>query len=245
MNKYLCGIIGLCVLPVSAFAANDLAGFDDRVPLSEKLLRQYKTETPNVVYRDHEKKEVAREGKWYMGLNGDLSFLTWENKYSGTESGSDKFNFKTMFGLDLSVGYRFDKKWRVDGTIGYVGKYSEKETEYYGLAEKTEFDLESYFVMANAYYDITHGFYAGLGAGLAITKIDVDNTVANNVSKTTVSPMGAATLGWTYMLDEKVDFDAHYRLSMFDAGSLNIGGVNVDSGLVIGNTVSVGVRYHF
>ena len=114
MNKYLSGFVALSILPMSAFAANTgLSGFDDRVPLSEKLLREYKTETPNVVYRDKSKPvnvvineykmetpKNVRVSKWYTGLRGDLSFLTWKNKYKGEESGSDKFNFKPVLGLD-------------------------------------------------------------------------------------------------------------------------------------------------
>lgn len=258
MNKYLTGLVVLCVLPVSAFAASDLSTFDDRTPLSEKLLREYKTENPNVVYRQKEtpvnvvikeyKMEApknVRVSRWYTSLRGDLSFLTWKNKYSGTDSGSDRFTFKPTIGLDLSVGYRFDNKWRVDGELGYVGKYSEKETEYYGSPEKTEFSLESYYMTANAYYDLAYGLYAGLGAGLAITNLSVEHSAVNDASSTNLSLTGAAMFGWNYTLDEKVDIDVRYRLSVFDAGDLDIAGVKVDSGIVLNNTVGVGIRYHF
>ena len=264
MNKYLIGFIALCVLPVSAFAAADAASelstFDDRTPLSEKLLREYKTEDPNVSYDKKdtpvnvvineykmESPKNVRVSKWYMGLRGDLSFLTWKNKYSGTETGSERFTFKPVVGLDLAVGYRFSEKWRVDGELGYIGEFSDTETEtIYGFpVEKTEFSLQTYYLNANAYYDIAYGLYAGLGAGFAIVDLAADNSAVTNASATNLSLMGAAMFGWSYVLDEKVDFDVRYRLSVYDGGDLNIGGVNVDTGIIVNNTISAGVRYHF
>lgn len=265
MNKYLLGIVALCVLPMSAFAEGNLSTFDDRVPLSEKLLREYKTENPNVSYGKKKDTPVnvvineykmeapknVRVSRWYMGLNGDLSFLTWKNKNSGTDelgnpiSGEDKFNFKPVLGADLVVGYRFDKDWRVDGEFGYIGKFFETETEQYLSPEKTEFSLETYYIDANAYYDLKYGLYVGAGAGLAIVNLAVDHTNYSKVSKTNLSPMGAVMFGWSYALDEKVDFDVRYRLALFNGGDLSIGGASVDTGLIMNNSLSVGVRYHF
>ncbi len=268
MNKYLSGFAVLCILPMSAFAEGNLSTFDDRVPLSEKLLREYKTENPNVSYNKKvntpvnvvikeykmEAPKNVRVSRWYMGLNGDLSFLTWKNKNSGTDelgnpiSGEDKFNFKPLLGADLVVGYRFDKDWRVDGEIGYIGKFSETETEHYqGYMSpvKTEFSLETYYIDANAYYNLKYGLYIGAGLGLAITDLSADDTQASAASTTNVSPMGAAMFGWTYVLDEKVDFDVRYRLALFDGGDLSIGGASVDTGLIMNNSLSVGVKYHF
>lgn len=259
MKRYLFLLGALCVLPMSAFAANDLAGFDDRVPLSEKLLREYKTDdtpkvnynkkdTPvNVVIKEYkvESPKNVRVSRWYAGLNGDISFLTWKNKYSGADTGSENFTFKPVLGLDLSVGYRFNEKWRVDGELGYVGKFSETETEHYLSPEKTEFSLETYYIDANAYYDLKYGLYVGAGLGLAIVNLSVDHTYYSKVSKTNMSPMGALMFGWSYALDEKVDFDVRYRLAIFDGGDINIGGVNVDTGIIMNNSLSVGMKYHF
>ena len=262
MNRYLTGIIALCALPISAFAASDLSAFDDRVPLSEKLLREYKTDTPKVSYNSKKKdtpvnviiKEYKMEApknvrvsKWYMGLRGDLSFLTWKNKYTGLESGSDSFSFKPVVGLDLAVGYRFNEKWRGEAELGYIGKFSDTETESISgfPVEKTDFSLQTYYLNADAYYDIAYGLYAGLGAGFAVVDLSADHTAVADASATNVSLMGAAMFGWSYVLDEKVDFDVRYRLSVFGGGDLNIGGVNVDTGIIVNNTISAGVRYHF
>ena len=61
MNKYLSGIIALCILPMSAFAEGDLSTFDDRVPLSEKLLRMgidVGSTTVKILILDTEKNEI-------------------------------------------------------------------------------------------------------------------------------------------------------------------------------------------
>lgn len=241
MNKYLIGFIALCVLPMSSFAAVDRSGINKKTSYSNQYLRQYKPESYS------SKKQNAHVGKYYMGLSGDLSFLTWKNKYSGTESGSERFAFKPVVGLDLSVGYKIDQDWRVEGEFGYIGKFSDTETETISgfPVEKTEFSLQTYYIDANAYYDIAHGFYAGLGAGLAIVDLDADHSAVMNASATNVSPMGAVMFGWLYSLDEKIDLDVRYRFAIFDGGDLNIGGVNVDTGIIMNNSLSVGIKYHF
>ena len=237
MNKYLVSFIALFVLPISAFAANDWSNVNRRTSYSNQYSRQS--------YGSKQRSEHV--GSYYMGLRGDLSFLSWENKYSGVKSGNENFSFKPVLGLDVSAGYRFDEDWRVDGEFGYMGKFSETETEkYLGFPlEKTEFSLETYYIDANAYYDIANGFYAGLGAGLAIVNLEAKSNVVADASVTNVSPMGAAMLGWVYSLDEKIDLDIRYRLALFSGGKLTIGGVGVDTGLVMNNSLSAGIRYHF
>jgi len=201
---------------------------------------------PAVKKQEKEVPEDIRDGRFYMGLNGDLSFLSWKNKYSGDDFGSDRFNLKSMLGADVVVGYNFNKNWRVDTEFGYVGKYTEKETESTdsGIV-KSEFSLQTYYADLNAYCDIAYGLYAGVGGGLAIVKLSADDTRVSSASTTNLSPMGALMFGWAYALDEKIDFDIRYRFAVFNGGDLNIGGVNIDSGIVMNNSLSVGVKYYF
>ena len=197
-----------------------------------------------------QRKDVSkyiRDGKFYIGLNGDISFLSWKNEYSSAvKSGTDRFTLKPVLGADAVIGYNFNKNWRVDAEVGYVGKYTEKETETFGVnTTKTEFSLQTYYTDLNAYCDIAYGFYAGVGGGLAIVNLSADNSEVQSSSVTNVSPMGTLTFGWAYALDEKVDFDIRYRFAVFNGGSLNIGDVKVDSGIVMNNSLSLGVKYYF
>ena len=275
MNKYLVGFMAFGLLPVSAFAelvsrqvypqyqpsavVITINKETANKPVVERKVekpvrrherheryepRQHEPEPVKVVYRDRNKK--ANTGSGYMGLRADLSFLSWENKYRNqTDSGSDKFKFKPVFGLDLSVGYKVNDNWRIDGEFGYVGKYSETATDYFPLAEKTEFSLETYYIDANAYYNIAYGFYVGFGGGLAITHVFADHSDVPSVSASNFSPMGAAMLGWTRMLDEKIALDIRYRFAAYDGGKFTIGEADVDTGTVMNHTASIGLRYHF
>ena len=206
----------------------------------------YKTKTTN--------KDVNR---YYMGIHGDLSFLNWENKYTGENSeglihGSDDFSFKSVLGLDLFVGYMIAPTMRIDLELGYIGKFSETEVEYNEsyIPEKTKFDFETYYLLANYYYNFKYGLYVGGGLGGAVLNVSMDHSAVQKQTETTISPMGALTFGWLYKLDDKVDFDLRYRLSMFDGGRVTLDMTNgyevkTDMSWIINNTLSAGIRYKF
>lgn len=189
----------------------------------------------------------------YMGIRADLSLLNWKNDYKdqdGVKKGSDSFDFKPLLGMDLFAGYRFNENVRADLELGYIGNYSETETEYYYTPEKTYFDLETYYLIANGYYDFKYGLYAGAGIGAALMNVSIDHSAFDKATDTHVSPMWAAMFGWTYGLDDKIDLDVRYRFAMFHGGdvSVNTGGgsyIKTEIGYVIDNSLSVGVRYNF
>lgn len=204
---------------------------------------------------ESEPRKMEKDNDYYIGIHAGLSFLSWDNEYknqSGTRLGSDDFFFKPVVGGDVFVGRRFEDNWRGDVELGYVGKYSEGETEDYEnyITEKTTFDLETFYLMANGYYDFDYGFYAGAGLGIALTNVTLDHSQLTKASKTRLSPMGALTFGWSYALDEKVDFDLRYRFALYDAGHLRTDTgagtyVKTDVGLIIDNALSAGIRYNF
>ena len=192
-------------------------------------------------------KEV-RPKIWYLNVHADLSFLSWKNKYTtATEKGSDKFNFKPVYGADLAVGCKFDKSLRGDLEFGYIGQYSEEETEYYDNyhTEKTNFKLTTMAWTLNGYYDFNSGIYLGLGAGVAIVKAYLNHSELNAVSKTNASPIGAAMLGWSHPLNDKLNLDMRYRFSAFYGSKFYDLDVQTKIGLITDNSVSVGLRYAF
>jgi len=194
-------------------------------------------------------------GRMYMGLRGDLSFLSWKNTYkdeAGTKLDSDSFSLKPVVGVDVFFGGHPAKNWRADLEFGYTGKCSETETEYYlnYPTEKTEFNLETIYTSVNGYYDFWRGVYVGAGAGIAIVKTSIESSVVTDKSATNFSPMGALMFGWSYKLDEKINLDLRYRFSLYEGGDLDLdtgGGTEVKTevGLIKDNTVSVGIRYSF
>lgn len=195
------------------------------------------------------------DGHFYLGGRAELSFLNWKNEYkdeTGAKLGHDDFDFKPVIGLNLFAGYRFNKDFRADLEIGYIGAYSESETEYPAgfPPHRDTFELKSYYATANAYYNLTKSWYVGAGAGVAMPNVSVDDSWFGKKSKSSVTPMGALMLGWVYQLDEDTDLDLRYRFSMFDGGNVTIStgattSIKTDIGYVMDNSVSVGIRSYF
>lgn len=192
----------------------------------------------------------------YIGIRGSLSFLNWENKYTdeqGIKYPSDNFKFKSMIGMNVFVGYQGHEKYRGDIEFGYVGKYSEDEAEYPDNydTEKYDFDLETFYMTLNGYYNFSNGLYAGLGAGMAFVNTSINANWLANIEETNISPMGALMFGWSYKMDEKVTFDLRYRFAVYDGGDLKVnipGGtqyIKTDIGLIKDNSLSAGIRYSF
>ena len=199
------------------------------------------------------KKEIKSPVGMYMGIHGDLSLLSWKNEYeTGADSGHDTFSFKPVIGVDLVTGYQFNEYWRSDLEFGYVGRYSESETEYDAeySTERTDFNLETFYMTLNGYREIKAGLYAGIGAGAAAVRTKIDSSVIKGKSATHISPMGALMLGWSHNLDERVSFDLRYRFSLFHGGKLDLDAgdgtqVKTEVGFIKDNTISAGIRYSF
>lgn len=186
----------------------------------------------------------------YVGLRADLSFLSWTNTYKdadGIKLGDDDFSFKPLIGLSAFVGFKPAERWRADLEFAYVGKYSESETENYELyyTEKSYFDMVTYNVTVNGYYEFYRGLYAGVGTGIAVVKTTIEHTDYQEQSNTNISPMGALMLGYSTEIDDKVDFDVRSRIALFHGGEVKIANVTSDEGLVTDFSLSVGIRYNF
>lgn len=198
----------------------------------------------NVRYRD-----ASTGGNKYAGLRGELSFLNWTNTYKdqdGIKLGSDDFNFKPLIGLSVFGGFKPIDKWRTDIEISYIGKYNEAETENDGgYMKKTYFDMVVYNLSVNGYYDFYKGFYAGVGAGIAVVKTTLDDTDWQRQSSTDISPMGALMAGWSVRVDEKIDFDLRYRMALFHGGEVEFANLKIEEGLITDISLSAGIRYNF
>ncbi len=193
-------------------------------------------------------RELPEPKIWYLDVRGDLSFLSWKNKYTyNMESSSDDFNFKSVFGADIAIGCKLNDFARADLELGYIGNYSEQETEYITeyITEKTDFDLSTFYTTLNGYYDFPSGLYVGVGAGLAMVETSLNHSALVKVSKTNISPMGAVMLGWTHSLNEVLDLNIRYRFAAFSGSTLDDIGVKTKIGLITDNTVSVGLYYEF
>lgn len=205
----------------------------------------------NVTY-DYKDKEKTG---WYVTGRAELSFMNWKNKYSSdwplanAEFDSDKYSFEPVFGGSLSAGRKFGYFWRAELEAGFIGQFSDKDAGF-------EFNLSAPYVMANGYYDFTNGLYVGGGLGIAvpITRVDSDIFLSGERTKTSVSPMAGVMLGWTTQLDDSLVLDIRYRLAGFNGTKHTRHFETEDNsqyyfenkiGLILDNSISIGLRYEF
>ena len=199
--------------------------------------------------------DKAKNG-WYATARAGISFLNWTNKYSFTDPAQSKqeedFSFEPVFDGSISVGRHFSYFWRGELELGYMGQYSDS-------GDGLDFDLSAPYLMANGYYDFTNGLYLGAGLGLAMPITHIDGASAYFVvtggdrDKTSVSPMAGIMAGWTTKLDDNLVLDVRYRLAGFGGSKQKINYVNSDDsftaenkiGLILDNSISVGLRYEF
>ena len=191
---------------------------------------------------------------WYVSARADLSLLSWKNEYTVIDSnitGKDKYDWKPVYGADIAIGRKLNYLWRADLEFGYMGNYSESETEFYentSKIEHTSFDLTVFYATLNAYYTFDSGIYFGLGAGAAFVKTALDYSLApGNVFKNNISPIGAGMLGLSYRLRDNLDLDLRYRFAALSGDTLYMPdyGFKMKIGLITDNSISVGVRYAF
>lgn len=210
----------------------------------------------NVTYDYTDK---AKTG-WYVGGHLGLSLLNFKNEYSSdwtgvdADFGDDKYSFEPVFTGSLVAGKRINYFWRAELEAGYIGQFSDKDNGF-------EYTLSAPYVMANGYYDFTNGLYAGAGVGMAIpmTKLDGDDFLSGDREKTSVSPMLGLMLGYSYKLDYNMVLDVRYRLAGFwgheqkrnfevidnDTGEVSRKYFKNDNGLILDNSITLGLRYEF
>ena len=214
------------------------------------------------VPRNRKSSSSKMEGA-YVGARLGVDLLTWKNKYKATpapvgDSGADHDDYflKPVFGGDVFAGLYVNPAIRADLEIGYMGKFDDSDNGY-------TFKLDSQYITLNGYYDFLGGFYVGLGAGAAFTKVELDHShfVANSRTKTRTSLTGAAMLGYSRYLSERLVLDFRYRLSGFMGPKLSRGmipgyypaedplstvrEISVKTGFILDNAFTVGLRFEF
>lgn len=201
----------------------------------------------NVTYDYNDK---AKTG-WYVGGRADLSFMSWENEYSTDFPGAleeynkDKYSFEPVFGGALFGGHVFNYFWRAEVEAGLIGSFTDKDDGF-------EFKMTVPYVLVNGYYDFVNGMYVGAGLGVAVPKTELDGAdfAAGGRTERDVSLMGALMVGYVHELDYNLALDFRYRLAGFNGTEhdrISDYGYSFTNkvGLVLDNSVSVGLRYEF
>lgn len=199
--------------------------------------------------------------KWYAGANIFYNLAKFESKHltNGVYDSSDPYSKDDFsvgqLGGAISFGQKFNKNWRLEAEAGYFSKYDEQE-------EGADFGISAPYLIANVMYDMDlkdwGGFYfgAGIGAAFVTTSLESWRLFSGDKKKTSVSPMGALMIGYQYPINEKFFLDVRYRLSGFNGtehtqqwmandGNDTIYDFTNDTGFILNNALSVGVRYEF
>ena len=196
--------------------------------------------------------DKAKNG-WYVGGHVALNLMNWENEYSSADpliadSASDKYSFESVFGGGLFVGKTFKYFWRGEVEAGLLGQFEDKDNI-------ASFELTIPYLMANGYYDFVNGLYVGAGLGIAVptTALDGSVYVDGDRKSSIVSPMVGIMVGYSHELDYNLTLDIRYRLAgLMGPDHERIMTDGIDSytfkneiGLILDNSVSVGIRYDF
>ena len=207
--------------------------------------------------------DKAKSG-WYGSLRAELAFLNFKNKYyvEGDYIGNDKYSFHPLFAIDGAFGKRINYFWRAEVEAGYITKFSDKDEGY-------EVTMTTPYIMGNGYYDFANGFYLGAGLGIAMPKTELvdDQFKSGNNPKWGVSPMAGLMAGYSHKLDDNLVLDLRYRIAGFmgheqertwAAGAMldtdgdgvadtDVSGLHLKDkiGLVLDNSISIGIRYEF
>lgn len=194
----------------------------------------------------------AEVGKWYIGGRLDLNLLNWKNELTTTGPDSETLENESftelLFGGNVFVGRTFDYFWRAEIEAGMISEFEDE-------GDGVTFKLSVPYLMANGYYDFANDFYLGAGLGVALPETRMQSTMfsGSDSSERGVSPMIGLMAGWSYHLDYNLLLDLRYRLAAFwgpeHERSFFVGvdpyTITNDIGLILDNSVSVGLRYEF
>lgn len=211
-------------------------------------VRRDGTQGYNVTY-DYTDKE---KNGWYGVIRAQLNFLNFDFKYFSNDVGhwgKDEYSFEPVFGGSIAAGKKFGHFWRGELELGYGGQFSDS-------GEGAELKFSTPYALLNAYYDFNSGVYlgAGLGAALPMMTLDWDIFIGGSKTKRSVSPMGALMAGYSHKLDDNFVIDFRYRIAGWTGAEHtnhwednlgNTGDFKTKIGLVLENSLSVGLRYEF
>lgn len=202
---------------------------------------------------------VKPEHEWYLSANVAMNMWSWgteyESDYSGTNISfdNDDYSFESVFGGSVAIGKQFESGMRADVEVGLSSEFSDSD-------EIAKYALSAPYVMANVYYDFDSGVFLGAGLGLAKPEVKLDGDLFENkeYSKSALSVKVGAAVGYSAHVADNAYIDFKYRLSGFRGpdltnaflwdqyvGTDELYSLNVKTGIVIENALSVGVRFYF
>jgi outer membrane protein OmpA-like peptidoglycan-associated protein len=222
----------------------------------------------------------AHHQGWYVGLEAgatwiddtsvifqrptvtavDLNTASLQSSWwSGRSSG--ELSFDTGWAGFATIGYGFEKNWRVELEVGYRDNDAEltrgsrcsedvvKEVAYgYGCGVRTyEGDLTEWTAMVNVIYDVPLteklDLNLGVGAGVDFVKLDLSNARGTYVDDSDTRFAFQAIAGLTYQVTKRLDLTLTYRYLNVREPEFSARYKTLELDDVQKHTVTVGLRY--
>jgi len=182
---------------------------------------------------------------WYVGLEGGADWVQEKDFVVHLPLGTThhaQLSFKTGWALLASVGYAFDKHWRVEGEFGYRSNNLDKTALIGGPPTAAHGDLRELTVMANVLYDIPLApkwdlsIGGGIGGDDALLKF---NTLSDNTWK--FAYQGIA--GLNHAIGQRSQVFLDYRFLTDTKPVFSNSAVSLDFNDLHKHTVTIGFRY--
>jgi len=206
-----------------------------------------------------QQKKSSEPGEWYVGANFMMNMLSWENDYKSDYDGSDlmfskdTYSFESVTGFSVVLGRRFESGIRGDIEFGKTSTFTDED-------DVAQFSMDMMYVMGNLYYDFGSGVYLGAGVGAAKPTVKIEGALFGGAGgeNSSISPKVGAAIGYAAQIADSVFVDFRYRLSglkgtdlsksfLWDqyTGEFEPYILQIESGLILENSVSLGLRYSF
>ena len=258
-SKFLCGVMLAGIMPGAALASIAYTPTRPCACLSCCAAQPSYVQPNNNVQYATPRSSGNMEYEWYLSANVAMNLWSWgteyESDYSGTNISfdNDDYSFESVFGGSVAIGKLFESGMRADVELGLSSEFSDSD-------EIAEYSLSAPYVMANVYYDFDSGVFLGAGLGITRPEVKLDGSLFGNkeYSKTGLSIKVGATVGYSAHVADNAYVDFKYRLSGFRGpdltnaflwdqyvGTDEVYSLNVKTGIVFENALSVGVRFYF
>ena len=258
-SKFLCGVMLAGIMPGAALASIAYTPTRPCACLSCCTAQPSHAQPNNNVQSVAPRSSGNMEYEWYLSANVAMNLWSWgteyESDYSGTNISfdNDDYSFESVFGGSVAIGKQFESGMRADVELGLSSEFSDSD-------EIARYSLSAPYVMANVYYDFDSGVFLGAGLGITRPEVKLDGSLFENkeYSKTGLSIKVGATVGYSAHVSDNAYVDFKYRLSGFRGpdltnaflwdqyvGTDEVYSLNVKTGIVFENALSVGVRFYF
>lgn len=206
-----------------------------------------------------QKSQPNEVGDWYVAANFMMNLWSWENDYRSDYTGSDllfskdTYSFESVTGFSFAFGKKFESGLRGDIEFGMSSTFTDAD-------DVAQFSMNIMHLTANIYHDFESGIYLGAGIGVAKPTVKIEGLLfgGNSGENSAISPKVGAALGYAKQVADNTFIDVRYRLSvmkgidlsqpfMWDqyTGEYEQHILQIEAGLILENSVSVGLRYSF